>query len=216
MMSVTKGFGLAALFVGVMAGAAGQAVGVTIVNGDFEQATVDPGGFYVVLAGGSTAITGWTVTGVDVEYVGTFWQASSGLRSLDLSGSGAGGIAQTFVTSLGQSHRVMFDLAGNPDAAPAVKTVNVSVNGRNQNFTFDTTGKSRANMGYVPMTFDFTAVGDSTSLAFTSLDTSFAGPVLDNVRVTATPEPSTFAMGGIALVMLGLGYARRRRQMADA
>ena len=131
MMCVTKGFGLAALFLGVMAGAAGQAVGATIVNGDFEEATVDPGGFYVVLPGGSTAITGWTVTGVSVECDRRwFWQASSGLHSIDLSGSNAGGIEQTFATTAGQSYRVTFDLAGDPGSPPTVKTVNVSAAGQ--------------------------------------------------------------------------------------
>ena len=130
MMCVTKGFGLAALFLGVMAGAAGQAVGATIVNGDFEEATVDPGGFYVVLPGGSTAITGWTVTGDSVELMGGFWQASSGLHSIDLSGSDAGGIEQTFATTAGQLYRVTFDLAGDPGAPPTVKTVNVSAGGQ--------------------------------------------------------------------------------------
>ena len=156
MMCVMKGFGLAALTLGMMAGAVGQAVGATIVNGDFEEATVDPGGFYVVLPGGSTAITGWAVTGVNVELVGGFWQASSGLHSIDLSGSAAGGIQQTFATTGGQSYTVTFDLAGDPSAQGG-KSVNVSAGGQSQVFTFNTTGKTRENMGYTPMSFVFTA-----------------------------------------------------------
>jgi choice-of-anchor C domain-containing protein len=217
MMCVTKGFGLAALFLGVMAGAAGQAMGATLVNGDFEEATIEsPVDFYAVLAGGSPTITGWTVTGHSVEWVERgFWQASSGRHSIDLSGSAAGGIQQTFATTAGQSYTVAFDLAGDPGSPQGGKSVNVSAGGQSQVFTFDTTGKTKENMGYLPMSFVFTAASDSTTLAFTSLEASFAGPVLDNVTVVAAPEPSTFAMSGIALVMLGLGYARRRRHSAD-
>ncbi len=213
MMCVMKGFGLAALSLAMMAGAAGQSMGATIVNGDFEEAGIaSPVGFYAVLAGGSPEITGWTVTGHSVEWVeGGFWQASSGRHSIDLSGSAAGGIEQTFATQVGRTYRVTFDFAGNPDEEPFVKTLNVSAAGQDREFTFDTTGKTRADMGYLSMTFDFTAVSDSTTLAFTSLTPSFAGPVLDNVGVTVVPEPSTLAMSGIAVAMMGLGYARRRR-----
>jgi choice-of-anchor C domain-containing protein len=218
MMCVMKGFGLAALSLAMMAGAAGQSMGATIVNGDFEEAGIaSPVGFYAVLAGGSPEITGWTVTGHSVEWVeGGFWQASSGRHSIDLSGSAAGGIEQTFATTVGQTYKVSFDLAGDPGAPQTGKSVNVSAGGQSQVFTFDTTGKTKENMGYIPISFAFIAASDSTTLAFTSLESSFAGPVLDNVTVVAAPEPSTFAMSGIALVMLGLGCARRRRQLADA
>ena len=176
MMCVTKGFGLAALFLGLMAGAAGQAVGVTIVNGDFEETTVDPGGFYVVLPGGSTAITGWTVTGAAIEQIGTFWQASSGLRSIDLSGSDR----RRHRADL--RHRRWASRTGSRSTSRAIRTrrrrsrrSTSAPPGRSQDFTFDTTGKTRANMGYIPMTFDFTAASASTTLAFTSLDRLLRG-----------------------------------------
>ena len=84
-----------------------------IQNGSFETATVNPGSF-LQLDAVSTAITGWTVSQGTIDYIGTAWQASEGARSLDLQGLASGGIQQTFNTTIGETYRVTFDLAGNP------------------------------------------------------------------------------------------------------
>src|SRR5262245_54069854 len=82
-------------------------------NGSFETGT-NPGVF-TTLASGSTAITGWMVSAGTIDYIGTYWTASDGVRSLDMSGNGPGAITQTFDTVPNQQYQVIFDLAGNPD-----------------------------------------------------------------------------------------------------
>jgi len=48
-----------------------------------------------------------------IDYVGTYWLASQGNRSLDLNGTpGVGGVAQTFDTVPDQTYHVQFDMAG--------------------------------------------------------------------------------------------------------
>ena len=72
------------------------------INGSFENASVNPGSGFTNLAGGSTAITGWTVGGDSIDYIGGYWNAQNGSRSIDLSGNAPGSIFQTFDTVLGQ------------------------------------------------------------------------------------------------------------------
>jgi choice-of-anchor C domain-containing protein len=194
-----------------------QARADLIVNGSFEQ----PGGAGVTLYGGSTYITGWTVTGDSIDYTDqSTWLASNGGYSLDLSGRAAGGIEQTFASVAGQAYQVSFDMAGNPYDGPAIKTMEVSAAGASQHFTFDTgvfTSFPIMDMGWTTMSFQFTATGSSTTLAFTSLVVNSPfGPALDNVRVTAlsavVPEPSTLAIAGLAGVCgIAYGLARKRR-----
>ncbi|MFD0163596.1 DUF642 domain-containing protein, partial [Streptomyces decoyicus] len=66
-----------------------------------------------------------------------------------------------------------------------VKTGEVLIDGQNfQDFSFDTTGKTFARMGYVGRQVTFVATGASTTLSFASTTASGAyGPVIDNVRV---------------------------------
>jgi choice-of-anchor C domain-containing protein len=177
-------------------------------NGGFETGP-NPGS-YSTHNGGSTAITGWTVGGASVDYIGSYWAAGEGDRSIDLSGNAAGSIAQTFDTVLGQAYAVTFLLAGNPDGAPAVKTVAVGATGNAiANYTLDSTGSSHAAMGWTEYTYNFVATGSSTTLSFASLDNSPYGPALDGVSVAAVPEPAAWGMliGGFGLA----GMALRRR-----
>ena len=114
------------------------------------------------------------------------WKAADGQRSLDLGGSpGFGGVKQTFKTRKGQKYRVTFALAGNPGGTVAEKRLGVRAAGQKEFFTFDTTGKSREDMGWVTKTWDFTAEGTETTLELFDAMTEdpFAGPALDNVSV---------------------------------
>jgi choice-of-anchor C domain-containing protein len=195
-----------------------------VINGSFETG-VDPGVFTTLNAIDSTSISGWTVTGGSIDYIGSYWQASDGSRSIDLNGITQGTLAQqTLATVAGQQYLISFDLAGNPDQGPTVKTIGVSIGGSGlQTFTFDTTGKSHGNMGWITESFLYIATGTSM-ITFQSLtvgpvgNESFAayGPALDNVSVTAVPEASTWAMMILGFAGVGFMAYRRRDRVAGA
>ena len=66
-----------------------------LTNGSFENASIDPGAGFIEVFPGQTSIIGWDVISADVHYVGTFWEASDGIRSIDLDGltGSAGGVS---------------------------------------------------------------------------------------------------------------------------
>ena len=192
--------------------AAAPANAAIVTNGSFELGT-NPGAFTTVNAINGSAITGWTVSGGSVDYIGTYWNASNGVRSIDLSGNNPGTISQT-LTGLHNNGRYLltFDLAGNTDGAPTIKTVNVSAGTGSQSFTFDTSGHNRSSLGWTTQTLSFFATGTTATLTFASpLNESpgFYGPALDNVQVSAVPEPSTWAM--MLVGFMGLAFLSRRK-----
>jgi hypothetical protein len=74
-------------------------------------------------------------------------------------------------------------------------------------YSFDVTGHTLADPGWIQQQLIVTATGANTILSFVSTSSGYAGMIIDNVSVTALPEPSTFAMllAGIGL----LGFAAR-------
>ena len=190
-----------------------------IVNGSFE--TGPNPGVLIFLPSGSSAITGWEVSRDYIDYIGSYWDASDGERSLDLDDStGFGGIKQTFSTTPGWIYKVTFDMSGNPYRGfgdPFIKHMGVSAAGQSAHFDFDTTGKSLPNnMGWLTKEWYFTADGSgSTTLEFYSLHTlsggeysgysGWTGPALDNVSVV--PEPATLSLLGLGSLVL----LRKRR-----
>jgi choice-of-anchor C domain-containing protein len=192
---------VAATLVGLIAIPASASL---ITNGSFESGPPISG--YIALPGGSTVIPGWTVTGNSIDVVDGEWVASDGRRSVDLDGTpGPGGISQAFATNPGSAYRVEFDVAGNVTDVPVIKLFRVSAAGQSQDMWFDTTGKTKTNMGWEPRSFTFTATDSQTTLAFQSLDTSYYGAVIDNVRVSPVPEPA------IAALLLPAIVLRRQR-----
>ena len=150
-----------------------------LVNGGFENGT-DPGEA-MVLPPGSTAISGWTVVGGNVSYVGGRWQHSQGGRSVGLPCGG--GVSQTFETEPHQKYEVRFNMAGDPNTPPAVKSVAVSFGDESRVFTFDTTGHSLREMSWEARSWIFVATDETTALTFRSRTTECSTPAVDNVRI---------------------------------
>ncbi|WP_374986967.1 choice-of-anchor C family protein [Streptomyces fradiae] len=152
-------------------------------GGSFEYPAAPANSFTTVGAGQS--VGPWKVTAGAVDLIGGgFWQAAEGEQSVDLNAAQAGAVAQTFTTAAGRQYTVTYSLAANPEGGPAVKTGRVLVDGQNfQDFSFDSTGRARAAMGYVTRQFTFVANGPTTTLGFASTVGGAYGPVVDDVRV---------------------------------
>jgi choice-of-anchor C domain-containing protein len=168
------------------AGAVGQ-------NLSFEEgAPVNAGAFRFVPGGDTTAITGWEVGGHSVDIIRGYWESSHGERNIDLNGTGAGSLSQTFPTSVGEAYLVTFDLSANPEGGPAVKTLNVYATGAGASaYAYDgvAMANTKADMKWVTRTYLFVATADATTLTFESTTFTasgtgnFFGPALDNVRI---------------------------------
>ncbi len=153
-----------------------------VLNGDFERGPTV--GDYLQLNAPSARIGEWFILAGSVDYIGSYWQPADGRRSVDLSGAGPGVIAQSIYTQPGMAYTVRFKLAGNPIVG-GVKHLRVSAAGQRAEFTFDTTGRGRQNMGWVEHEWTFIADWDIVQLEFESLTPTGAGPALDAVSVAA-------------------------------
>jgi len=153
-----------------------------IQNGNFESGSINPNP-YIGLAPGSTVINPWVISGAGIDYIGSFWASSEGARSIDLNEFGSGAIAQSFITTIGEWYHVSFDLAGNPDGGPNIKTLMVSVGNYSELFNFDITGFTRSNMGWTTKNFSFQATGTTSTVSFISNVGGGFGPAIDNVTI---------------------------------
>ncbi len=159
-----------------------DASAVRVDDGSFEYPTA-PANSYLTVSEGQS-IGPWQVTRGGVDLIGAgFWQAAEGNQSVDLNAARPGTVSQTFSTKPLTKYTVTYSLAANP-GGPAVKTGRVLVNGQNvQSFSFDSTGKTRANMGYEERQVTFLSLGFSATLSFDSTVSGAFGPVIDDVKV---------------------------------
>lgn len=157
-----------------------------IENGSFEVGISPPSGGYRTLSAPNTNISGWTVSSGNLDWIRTYWNASDGALSLDLVGTVAGKIEQTFSTNIGEQYAVTFDMAGNPVTYKGTTQLRVEAADQHADFSFNNSGMTTSNMGWVTNSWLFTAVDTTTTLSFMSLGNyNRSGPTLDKVNVTA-------------------------------
>jgi hypothetical protein len=224
-----NGWSVAALALAVLIGPVSVAKANLIVNGSFESAAAGladgPGRQSYVVGTHDTAISGWTLVGAGDVYLhespdignaigSTFNFAQSGNKYLDLSGGIGGGTSGNHATvyqEFGTTPGTMYELSFYVGAAfSPLATINVQVDGAapilNQTLT---AAPPSTNIDWTQHSLLFEADSNTTRLSLKDLS-SFDDNVsfVDNVSVSAVPEPSSLLMLGIGVV--GLLMLRRK------
>lgn len=184
-----------------------------IANGSFETPPV-PVGSFTNYPAGSTAITGWTVVGVDSAVTsgsfmqsGITFQAQDGVQYVDLAGvtsnSPSSGVTQTIATAAGSSYVITFFVGSARDTQngfffPA--TVDLSIAGGPRT-SYHNPATPNTMLDWKGFSVGFTAAGPATSITFFngSASNNFLG-ALDNVSVELVPEPSSIAIALLSMI----------------
>lgn len=172
-----------------------------VVNGSFEADSQSAGTWNIL-----SSLTGWTGSAeLRNNVAGT---ASDGFNFVELDTTGNSSIYQDF-TGLSGLYNLSFDYSARPGVAKDSNPIQAWWNGALlTTVTGNGIGKSDNNW----LTLDFLVSGTGNDkLTFTAAGISDSyGGSLDNVILTAVPEPETY---GMMLAGLGLiGFVARRRR----
>jgi Protein of unknown function (DUF642)/PEP-CTERM motif len=189
------------------------AIAAVAVAPVFAQAsTIFSDNFDANTAAGNAVPNGWTVSNgtVDIVGAGFFSQYALSGNSIDLDGSSgdAGVLSRSFSLIAGNTYTALFDLSGNQRGGSERVTVTFG----SSVFTFS---NLKSNTPWSTYEIEFTPTASQVyTLSFANAGGDNIGAVLDNVTVTAVPEPETFAMLLAGLGLMGAVVRRRKANQA--
>ncbi len=177
-----------------------------VVNGGFEADAIAAGTYGIF-----TTITGWTGA-PDLEIQNRVAGSPfAGDQLVELDTTRNAGMYQDLATAPGASYAVHFEYSPRPGVAASSNGIQVLWNG----IALATLALSGAGNGdTVWAGYDFTAFapGSMSRLEFRATGTSDSlGGYLDNVSVTAVPEPMTVSLVFAGLAIASFLSTRRRR-----
>lgn len=174
--------------------------GSIVRDGSFESSTSIPSTSSFQTIDDRATIGAWMVTEGGVDLVGpSSGVAFDGDQFVDLNGNGRnpGVIEQLVPTSAGRRYAVSFRMAGNPNGGPTVKELEVGFGDQLRRYSFDITGHSNENLGWVQQQFVANPdCGSSTTLSFRSLTAGERGPNIDAIRVVDDGPSDSCRRGG--------------------
>jgi len=200
-----------------------------LTNGSFEDSSLVPNstftnGWFTGTKNGD--ITGWTTVGT-AEFPGywyfnngsPFGMAQDGQRFIELENvSSLGPVSQSFAVTKNTTYEVSFwsgiraDGINDQDTVTAAITLAIgSARGILSSTATDLTpiGAGPTPAGWQQFSYSFTPNSDTTA-TLTFSNSNMYG-CIDNVSVSAIPEPSTIILLGVGLFSL-LAYAWRKRK----
>lgn len=158
-----------------------------VKNGSFELNKTPE--LYMDYITGSDKIKDWSVSHGTVSLVGNYWSAAEGKNSIELNGSSAGAISQTFNTVPGKTYGVVFSATTNPDRKfdpPYV--MQVSAAGLSQDYSLPYPSNRSSDMRWITHYWAFKAAARRTTLQFRSMTEGGCGPCVDQISVKEIHE----------------------------
>jgi hypothetical protein len=158
--------------------------------------------------------TGWTVTDGTVDIIGPSFYSYCGAgqgKCIDLDGStgDAGILSKSLSLDAGVQYTATFELAGNMRGGSETGAVSFGFGGNNITYSL----LSSAAFSSYQLIFTPGSTG-AYSLSFSNAGGDNIGALLDNVTVTAVPEPETYAMMLAGLGLMGAVVRRRKSKQA--
>ncbi|MBD3585024.1 DUF642 domain-containing protein [Salinimonas sp. HHU 13199] len=177
-----------------------------IVNGSFENNTVNAGGWKSF---NSSQVDGWSSeAGIEIWNNLNNFAAFDGaqLAELNSNGSGYQSLYQSFASDAGQVYALDFAHTARDNLSESFKIVISDANSDTTLFSEVITQTTRRQWN----TFNtvFVASSDMTTITFTSLNSGSTGNLLDAVSVTV-PEPGSLGLMVLGLIALVCGRARK-------